>query len=109
MDAQLKRGFLETVVLSALKDEPSYGYKIINDISNLIEISESTLYPILKRLQQQAFVNTYSEQHQSRLRKYYRITNLGRKELLKAKDDYEEIKKLYEYILRWRRWIKKNS
>lgn len=100
MDAQLKRGFLELVVLSALKDEPSYGYKIINDISNIIEISESTLYPILKRLQQKSYVNTYSEKHQSRLRKYYRITDLGRQELLNAKDDFEEIKKLYDYILR---------
>lgn len=107
MDAQLKRGFLEVLVLSSLKEAPSYGYKIINDISSLIEISESTLYPILKRLQQQAYVNTYNEQHQSRLRKYYRITDLGRSELIKAREDFKEIEKIYEYILRWMKWTKK--
>lgn len=100
MDAQLKKGFLEMLVLASVKDEPSYGYKIIQDISNVIELSESTLYPVLKRLEQQAFVKTYTEQHQSRLRKYYIISSLGRKELEKAPQDFEEIRKIYNYILR---------
>jgi len=100
MDAQLKKGFLEMLILSSLKDEPSYGYKIIQDVSNVIEISESTLYPILKRLEQQAFVKTYTEKHQSRLRKYYMISKLGLAELEKAPEDFAEITKIYEYILR---------
>ena len=50
MDAQLRRGILDVCVLSAIKNEDSYGYKIIKDIKPYVEISESTLYPILKRL-----------------------------------------------------------
>lgn len=100
MDAQLKKGFLEMLVLASLKVEPSYGYKIIQDVSNVIDIKESTLYPILKRLEQQAFVKTYTEQHQSRLRKYYMITTLGRLEIEKARKDYQEIEAIYRYILR---------
>ena len=89
------------LVLSTLKKEPSYGYKIIQDVSNVIEISESTLYPILKRLEQQAFVRTYTEKHQSRLRKYYMISTLGHQELEKSRaQDFQEISEIYEYILR---------
>jgi PadR family transcriptional regulator, regulatory protein PadR len=100
MDPQLKKGFLEILVLASLKEEPSYGYKIIQDVSSIIDISESTLYPILKRLEQQAFVKTYTEQHQSRLRKYYMITTLGKHEIEKARADFVEISKIYRYILR---------
>lgn len=100
MDAQLKKGFLEMLVLSAMKEEPSYGYKIITDLSNLIDISESTLYPILKRLEQQRYLTTYQEQHQSRLRKYYKITNLGLEVLRNADQDFLEIEQIYKYILR---------
>lgn len=100
MDPQLKKGFLEVLVLASLKEEPSYGYKIVQDVSEIIDISESTLYPILKRLEQQKFVKTYTEQHQSRLRKYYMITQSGLNEIDKSKRDYEEITKIYRYILR---------
>ncbi|CCV66607.1 MAG: PadR family transcriptional regulator [Paracholeplasma sp.] len=100
MDAQLKKGFLEVLVLSAMKEEPSYGYKIITDLSNLIDISESTLYPILKRLEQQKYLTTYQEQHQSRLRKYYRITDLGMAVINAAYKDFKEIETIYKYILR---------
>ena len=78
MDIQLKKGFLEYCVLGALYQTDSYGYQIIKDISPCIEISESTLYPILKRLEASACVETYSVEHNSRLRKYYRITQKGR-------------------------------
>ena len=100
MDPQLKKGFLEVLVLASLKHEPSYGYKIVQDVSMIMDISESTLYPILKRLEQQDFVNTYTEQHQSRLRKYYKISQKGLKEIEKSKKDFEEIAKIYRYILR---------
>ena len=78
MDIQLKHGLLEICVLAAIRQQDSYGYQIIKDIKPYIEISESTLYPILKRLDASACLATYSMEHNGRLRKYYRITNLGR-------------------------------
>ena len=77
MDAQLKRGVLEICVLAVLEKSDSYGYKIIQDLSGVVEISESTLYPILKRLEAGGFLTVYSVEHNSRLRKYYRITEAG--------------------------------
>ncbi len=77
MNAQLKKGLLEFCVLAVLKKGDSYGYQIIKDMSHCIEISESTLYPILKRLEQNNYVETYSQEHNSRLRKYYRMTESG--------------------------------
>jgi PadR family transcriptional regulator PadR len=98
LDVQLKKGFLELLVLASLKDADSYGYKIIQDISSLIEISESTLYPILKRLDEQFLVTTYSTEHNSRLRKYYRITKAGVDRLKEAKNDFAEITTIYDFI-----------
>lgn len=80
MDVQLKRGFLEICVLAALEKEDSYGYKIIKDISCCINISESTLYPILKRLESGKCLTVYSVEHNGRLRKYYRITDVAKKD-----------------------------
>ena len=62
MDAQLKKGLLDVCVLAALRKEESYGYKIISDIAPYIEISESTLYPILKRLEGSGAVTTHSRE-----------------------------------------------
>lgn len=100
MDPQLKKGLLELVVLASLSREDSYGYKIIQDISGIIEISESTLYPILRRLEQQKYVSTYNVIHLSRVRKYYKITPVGQKELLAAKDDLDELKRIYAFIIK---------
>ena len=77
MDTQRKKGVLDVCVLSVLKRGPSYGYMIIGDVSQCIEISESTLYPILKRLESAGFVTTYKQEHNGRTRKYYEITEMG--------------------------------
>lgn len=98
MDAQLKKGFLEFCVLAALKDADSYGYQIVKDVSTCIEISESTLYPILKRLETSQQVSTYSVEHNSRLRKYYRITDKGIGQINKFLEDWDEIEKIYKFI-----------
>ena len=81
MDIQLKRGILEVCVLSALLSADSYGYQIIKDVSPYLTISESTLYPILRRLESAGCLTTYSLEHSSRLRKYYSITTLGLKKI----------------------------
>ena len=69
MDAQLKKGLLDVCVLAAIRKEESYGYKIISDLAPHIEISESTLYPILRRLESSGAVTTRSEIHNGRVRK----------------------------------------
>ena len=81
MDAQLKKGLLEVCVLVSLKKEESYGYKIISDVSPYIEISESTLYPILKRLEATGCLTTRTKEYNGRLRKYYMITDAGKKKI----------------------------
>lgn len=100
MDVQLKKGLLDLVVLASIKYEDSYGYKIIQDMSQIIEISESTLYPILKRLEKQKLVKTYNTTHNSRIRKYYRINSDGLRKLQQSIDDFDEIKQMYMYIKR---------
>ena len=77
MDTQLKRGLIEVCVLAALLDGESYGWALIKEISNHVEISESTLYPILKRLEAADLLTVSSKENNGRLRKYYKITEKG--------------------------------
>ncbi len=100
MDAQLKKGLLEVCVLVSLKKEESYGYKIISDISPYIEISESTLYPILKRLEATGCLTTRSKEYNGRLRKYYMITEAGKRKIMDSLDDLEELRRVYEFVYR---------
>lgn len=100
MDIQLKKGLLDLMVLASIKYEDSYGYKIIQDISPIINISESTLYPILKRLEKQKLVTIYKTTYNSRIRKYYKINQNGLDKLKESIDGFDEIKKMYEYIKR---------
>ena len=95
METQLKKGLLDACILKCLEQTDSYGYKLISDISKYIEVSESTLYPILKRLEDAKYLSTYKEEHANRLRKYYRITAEGKERL---KEQVEEIQKLYAVI-----------
>ena len=98
MDIQLKRGLLDVAVLAAIKNEDSYGYKIIKDISPYIELSESTLYPILRRLENAALLSVRSTEHNGRLRKYYRITAEGLKKLENFKEEWKEIIAIYNFV-----------
>ena len=98
VDAQLKKGLLEVCVLVSLKKEESYGYKIISDISPYIEVSESTLYPILKRLEATGCLTTRSKEHNGRLRKYYMITEAGKRRIRESIYDLDELKRVYDFI-----------
>lgn len=100
MDAQLKKGLLEVIVLAAIRREESYGYKIISDISPYIEISESTLYPILRRLEQNGSVITRQKEFNGRVRKYFRITDAGNARIADFKKDIQEFNRVYEFIVR---------
>ena len=98
MDVQLKRGLLEACVLRVLEDGESYGYKLIKDISPYISISESTLYPILRRLEGADCLTVFSVEHEGRLRKYYCITETGRKRIESFKEEWKEVMGVYKFI-----------
>jgi len=100
MDVQLKRGLLEILVLAAIKNDDSYGYKIIKDIKPYLSISESTLYPILKRLEEGGCLTVRSEEYNGRLRKYYSITATGKKRIEDFKSEWKEIMDIYKYVSR---------
>lgn len=98
MDIQLKRGMLDVCVLAAIKDEESYGYKIIKDMKPYMEMSESTLYTILKRLETADMLTVRTAEHGGRLRKYYRITNAGLRRIEEFKDEWKEIMSIYRFV-----------
>lgn len=100
MDIQLKRGLLDVCVLAAIKNEDSYGYKIIKDMSPYIELSESTLYTILKRLEAAAMLTVRSVEHEGRLRKYYRITKTGVQRIEDFKREWSEVISIYQFVTR---------
>lgn len=100
METQLKRGSLDVCVLTALLRQDSYGYQIIKDLKDVIEISESTLYPILRRLEKNGYLTTYNVEHSGRLRKMYRISKLGTERIMEYLEDFKELIKVYEYIER---------
>ena len=98
MDIQLKRGLLDICVLAAIKDEDSYGYRIIKDMKPYVEISESTLYPILRRLETAECLTVRSVEHNGRLRKYYHITRAGLERLSAFKEEWKEIMAIYSFV-----------
>lgn len=99
MDAQLRRGVLDVLVLSAIKNEDSYGYKIIKDLKPILELSESTLYTILKRLIEDNMVVVRSLEFEGRLRKYYHITDKGRTRIEDFKNEWKELMNIYSFIM----------
>ena len=100
MDVQLKRGLLDVCVLSAIKNEESYGYKIIKDMKPYIEMSESTLYTILKRLEVSEMLTVRTAEHGGRLRKYYKITKAGLGRIEDFKDEWREVMAIYQFVIR---------
>ena len=100
MDIQLKRGLLDVCVLAAIKHEDSYGYQIIKDMKPYVEISESTLYPILRRLEGAELLTVRSVEHNGRLRKYYHITAKGLGRIEEFKKEWKEILSVYQFIVK---------
>ena len=98
MDVQLKRGLLDVCVLAAIKSEDSYGYKIIKDMKPYLELSESTLYTILKRLGTAEMLTVRTAEHGGRLRKYYRITAAGLKRIEDFKEEWKQIMSIYRFV-----------
>ena len=98
MDIQLKRGILDVCVLAAIKDEDSYGYKIIKDMKPYTEMSESTLYTILKRLETAKMLTVRTAEHNGRLRKYYHITKAGLERIEEFKNEWRKVMSIYQFI-----------
>jgi len=100
MDIQLKRGLLDICVLAAIRGEESYGYRIIKDMKPYVELSESTLYPILRRLETAQLLTVRTAEHNGRLRKYYRITESGQRRIAEFRQDWQEILRIYQFVTR---------
>jgi PadR family transcriptional regulator PadR len=100
MDIQLKRGLLDVCVLAAIKNEDSYGYKIIKDMKPYLEMSESTLYTILKRLELAGMLTVRTAEHGGRLRKYYHITNAGLGRIEDFKSEWREVMSIYQFVIK---------
>ena len=98
MDVQMKRGLLDVCVLAAIKDEDSYGYKIIKDMKPYMDMSESTLYTILKRLETADMLTVRTAEHGGRLRKYYRITDVGLRRIEDFREEWREIMSIYQFV-----------
>ena len=94
----MKRGLLDVCVLAAIKEEDSYGYQIIKDIKPFVEISESTLYPILRRLEAAELLTVRTAEHNGRLRKYYHITKAGLGRIEDFKEEWKEIMSIYKFV-----------
>lgn len=80
MNTQFKKGVLELLVLVIVKEKDRYGYELVEAVSNIVDVNEGTIYPILKRLTNEGFFETYLEEsREGPVRKYYHITALGKK------------------------------
>ncbi len=98
MDVQLKRGLLEICVLAAIRKQDSYGYQIIKDVKEYVELSESTLYPILRRLEMAQLLCVNSVEYNGRIRKYYHITERGKERLAEFCKEWQELLAIYQFV-----------
>jgi len=99
LDAQIKRGLLDACVLAILARGESYGYRIQQDAEGVIDVGESTLYPILRRMEQQGLLATRQQEHNGRLRKYYRITPPGEERLRAFREEWRDVQKMMDYVI----------
>lgn len=103
MNTQFKKGILEMCVLSLVAHKDYYGYELIEAISKEIEISEGSIYPILRRLTQEGFFKTYLEEsNEGPPRKYYKITPEGQQASKKLANEWHEFKAQVENLLNYK-------
>jgi PadR family transcriptional regulator, regulatory protein PadR len=100
MNIQFKKGVLELCVLSVLAHKDCYGYELVNEISKRIDISEGTIYPLLRRLRDEGFVTTYlQESVEGPPRKYYRLTDTGRNKERELREEWMQFAQSVSKIL----------
>ncbi len=99
MEFQLGSALLDACVLAVLAQEDCYGYSLTARIREVVTISESTLYPVLRRLQKEGLLTTYDQPYQGRNRRYYRITDEGRAQALAYQKQWRHFQKQINQIL----------
>lgn len=98
---QLTAPLLDACVLGIVAKEDSYGYTLTQKVQEKVDISESTLYPVLRRLQKEEFLITYDQPYQGRNRRYYRITEAGRKQLEYYRQEWKDYKNRIDGLLEY--------
>lgn len=98
MNPQLKKGFLEYCILAVLNKGDSYGYQIIKDVEAAFPISESTLYPILKRLEKNEYITSHNEIYHNRVRRYYHLTSTGVTRSQNFLAEQDKIERIYQFV-----------
>ena len=98
MDSQIRKGLLEFCVLAVLEKKDSYGYQIIKDISPYVDISESTLYPILRRMEEASNIISHTEEYNSRLRKYFHLLDKGQEYLNSFRHEKQQLIDILDFI-----------
>lgn len=100
MNSQYKKGILELCVLSLIDQEDLYGYEVVQRISPRIEVNESTIYPLLRRLTKEGHCSTYmKDSTEGPARKYYKMTDEGKSHLIKMIKDWQAFTKEVDYFL----------
>lgn len=100
MNTQFKKGVLEICVLALISKKDMYGYEIVQNISKVIEVNEGTIYPLLRRLTKEEFFETYIlESNEGPARKYYKITELGRKNLVSLINEWRNFTSAVDYLI----------
>lgn len=89
MSYPIASSLLDSIVLAVVERESTYGYRITQDVQKVLDISESTLYPVLRRLQKDGCLTTYDEAFAGRNRRYYKITEHGRACLRQHRIDWQ--------------------
>lgn len=92
-------GLLDAVVLAVVAREGTYGYKITQDVRQVMDISESTLYPVLRRLLKDGSLSTYDQAIAGRIRRYYQITPAGLEKLAAYRADWISYRDSIERVL----------
>ena len=96
---QLTPALLDAMVLAIAEGEDAYGYMIAQRLKNIASPKESSLYPVLKRLLEAGLLETYDQEYQGRNRRYYRITEEGRRRLAFYRKEWDEFKAAADEIL----------
>lgn len=105
MSTQLKKGVLEMVVLSKIAEKDRYGYDIYQEINNYMAISESTIYPILRKLTKERLCETYlRESKEGPPRKYFKVTVKGEDRMLELKRDWKKFERIVNAMIRSERY-----
>ena len=98
INTQFKKGVLELVVLLIVEKKDKYGYELVEAVSEVVDVNEGTIYPILKRLESSKCVVTKNKLYSGRLRKYYRITDRGKSKLREFCQDMDQIMEIYRFL-----------